>query len=53
MPHVCLTYASKNYEMRKKQDYQKRGIMVALKKCKNIRGVERERKIHPRPPLLL
>lgn len=25
MPHVCLTYASKNYEMRKKTELPKKG----------------------------
>ena len=39
MPHVCLTYASKNYEMRKKNRATKKGDNGSPEK--NVRGVEK------------
>ena len=39
MPHVCLTYASNNYEMRKKTELPKKGDNGSPEK--NVRGVEK------------
>lgn len=41
MPHVCLTYASKNYEMRKKTELPKKGDNGSPEKTVNMRGVEK------------
>lgn len=39
MPHVCLTYASRIYEMRKKTELPKKGDNGSPEK--NMRGAEK------------